>query len=286
MAEKKFNAIEQELVDRLKCDSRDEAIDSLVEKWRTRADAEDSPVCLERVAKALRVSSVVYRPLPCDGILRPIGESSYEIHISSEVSRFRQRFSLAHELAHAMIHDVVPDTRSFARRNIFLQSGHEAEERLCNSIAARLLMPKRIVAAQLHDSHVDVQSIQRIASLLCVSLTASAIRVKEVLGIDFALMLASKPLDGQRGSIRVHRMLTDFRRCPIKANFGRQLYGQGRLSYDLGKRVGNGEIWLQCRNVKRLLHINWCPCDRSQAVRWMILLGKPNNFLKHEYPLG
>jgi hypothetical protein len=95
-----------------------------------------TPTRLREIAESLGVRSLVRLPnLPVAGLLRSLPDGGFEIHVRSEDSAPRQRFTLAHELAHILIADSGPTGTGS------LGCGDPLIERQCDNLAGRLLLP-------------------------------------------------------------------------------------------------------------------------------------------------
>ncbi len=73
----------------------------------------------------------------------------YSVVIDEKASESRQRYSLAHELAHIMLLESDPASDDLLKAPRFRSAAAEdrawkAEERLCDEIAAELLMPEML----------------------------------------------------------------------------------------------------------------------------------------------
>ena len=145
---------------------------------------------LQSLADKLGVERLLTRPLTgfkgqhqgVDAMLVPLPEG-YSIIINQKAPYERQRFSLAHELAHIMLLASEPTLETSAR---YRSSGSatknsKAEERLCDAIAAELLMPEETFTREVMKSGESLKQLPRLASLFGTSLTATAIRYWELL---------------------------------------------------------------------------------------------------------
>ena len=103
-----------------------------------------------RLAQEYGVSRVVQKPLSVAGISMPI-DLGKVILINEGDAPARQRFTLAHEVAHLFLD---PETT----RQVWLRAPdrandrvHDALESFCDDLAARMLMPRTWVLADLKD---------------------------------------------------------------------------------------------------------------------------------------
>ena len=132
------------------------------------------PVNLDNLAAALGVQSVRVADLHEDGRTTWVGGRPH-IEVRADRTPQRQRFTLAHELAHVLLAnnretDVRLRTKSFDQ---------PAEERLCDWIAAAILMPLAWVQP-LAARPMTLSRLRAIATSADTSLSAAAVRVSEV----------------------------------------------------------------------------------------------------------
>jgi hypothetical protein len=141
-------------------------------------------VHLHAVAQALGVTHVRVRPLAVDGRVR-WGEAGPGIDIRADMTDSRKRFTLAHELAHvALGHG--------GTRNRDAAAGSARDERLCDAVAARLLMPTAAITAWVSEGPVDAGRFLAEADRLQVSAAALIRRLNEVADDEHALLTFRK----------------------------------------------------------------------------------------------
>ena len=148
---------------------------------------------LEALASGLGVKDIRRRPLTkgqdghhgIDAMLIPLSDG-YSVVINDTVTAARQRYSLAHELGHIML----LTTNSLPRRptrSPRYRSGSpttdtkKAEERLCDEIAAELLMPEELFKEEIESQGRSLHNLPKWANSFRTSLTATAIRYWELL---------------------------------------------------------------------------------------------------------
>ena len=148
-----------------------------------------SPTKMRELAGALNVSRIITRPLNqsdagiLDGMLIPV-DDSYVIALNENVSETRQRYSLAHEIGHLILmKDEALSSRSSTHRRLRSSVTHEdpREERLCEAIAAELLMPSELFARRLSSLGCTLGNVPSLAQEFGTSITSTAIRYTEVL---------------------------------------------------------------------------------------------------------
>lgn len=131
------------------------------------------PVDLELLAKRMGVIEIRNTEMVEDGRLEQDGKRAV-VYLRSDLGHGRRRFTLAHELAHrALIHPNAPAT-AYRRAGT-----NDDEERLCDEIAAALLMPREWIRS--HDSRPSNLSTLRIISRYGgVSMSAALVRSREI----------------------------------------------------------------------------------------------------------
>lgn len=151
------------------------------------------PRQLESLASDLGVKQILKRPLTnslgehpgVDAMLVPLGDG-YTVVINESAPLARQRYSLAHELGHIMLLATESHAREPARTTRFRSASPESdkkrsEERLCDEIAAELLMPEASFSKEVEWCGRSLEHLPRLANLFGTSLTATAIRFWELL---------------------------------------------------------------------------------------------------------
>jgi hypothetical protein len=155
------------------------------------------PISLKRIANVRKVRAVVFRPLLVDGCLTII-DDGFKIYIrckkhqADEVrARFeseceigplpqRMRFTVAHEIAHTLFYDL-SHGRPKHRLNVEHQKRLETLERVCNKVAARILLPTDLLREELKKSDpFDPSTLRRIAEKAAVSGPMLVNRIKEI----------------------------------------------------------------------------------------------------------
>lgn len=159
-------------------------IDRPIEELLSRLGVEATPpIPLERIATHLGVSEIRRQGMLEDGALVQV-EGRSCILLRADRSPARQRFTLAHELAHVVLAD---------RSGLVLQfrngpKGRDAEENLCDNIAAALLMPHSWVQRSYETAPKTLDTVRQLAQQCEVSLAAALVRLVEVLDWRMALL--------------------------------------------------------------------------------------------------
>jgi len=108
------------------------------------------------------------------------------IKVNQRDNQMRQNFSCMHEIAHDILHELKLqlDTNYIQYRTANPQAParevSKARERICEAVAAELIMPEGIFGKYLSGFGVSVHSIERLAHIFKVSVKAAAIRIAEV----------------------------------------------------------------------------------------------------------
>ena len=160
---------------------------------------------LQSLAAQLGVKRLMTRPLSgiqdqhpgVDAMLVPL-PNGYSVVINENAPHTRQRYSLAHELGHIMLLTAESSTLSPTAPTRFRSSASatknmKAEERLCDAIAAELLMPETMFSSAIEDSRRSLKQLPRLAGQFGTSLTATAIRYWELLPEPCYLIKWSSP---------------------------------------------------------------------------------------------
>jgi len=131
------------------------------------------PVDLEQLAKSMGVGRITEEDMTEEGRLEQDGKSA-QIFLRRGQNARRRRFTLAHELAHRAIAHRDSPTVAYRRA-----ADHDAEERLCDEIAAALLMPEWWMTG-LRPRPVNLSTLRFISANANVSLSAALVRQREV----------------------------------------------------------------------------------------------------------
>ena len=152
----------------------DEAIQRIVSRLLDGIDC--PPTNLLSIAPRLNVTSIHEEDIPGSGGLRKVGKGFHVVYATGLPSG-RRNFTIAHELGHAILESTGPRAP---------RAGKEVE-RLCNSIAAELLLPAGPFRAYIGISPAP-QRIIEVAHVFCVSLESAARRCAEILGVTTFLV--------------------------------------------------------------------------------------------------
>ena len=153
-------------------------LESLVDDFRLAALPRAAD--LLELAKKWSVTKVEERPIESDAMLMPNG-SGYSIilkKVSQPGQLRRQRFSLAHELGHLLLQE------SEKTRKALKYRGHgysDEEERLCDQIAAEILMPRMAFYEDGWMEGWSLKSLRTLAGTYDTSLPATAVRMVDLM---------------------------------------------------------------------------------------------------------
>ena len=135
----------------------------------------EPPIDLEQLAVKMGVTNIYETDMAEDGRLEQDGRQA-TVHLRRGLGAGRRRFTLAHELAHrALIH---PNAAAIAYRR---PGNDDDEERLCDEIAAALLMPRGWMN-HLDSRPQNLSTLRLIAERAQVSLSAALVRSREING--------------------------------------------------------------------------------------------------------
>jgi len=141
------------------------------------------PIPVENVAIALGVDRIHRLPLVEDGRLEQLGGYT-TIFLRDDVPVARQRFTLAHEIGHLVL--AGPERELVARRMEGVR--FSSEERFCDQFAAALLMPSEWIRNEFSGVAPQLGIARNLADRSKSSLSASVVRLREVLGWQTSLL--------------------------------------------------------------------------------------------------
>lgn len=232
---------EDELLHRAQADSAEDAAERLAEDYLRDLNCNDGPTDLGRLLSRFRVRRVIRRTdLPFDAALVPLDPVGYDIYLNSTTSRSRQRFSLAHELGHAILHDFIPETRCFATRSVFAPPGGVVEERVCDRIAAAILMPRRLFAGHFNNEQLTATKLREVAQQFDVSLTAVIRRYREL--VDEADVAVARVTSSGSKTLDVDKVIVNFRERRISRHAKAKMRVR---AFENGHVGATGSVWLQ-----------------------------------------
>jgi hypothetical protein len=196
----------------------DKSIDALVSRVTSEVlasvDAKSVPTDLRVVGAQFGVAKIVTTELPCDALLVPRSKSTYDIFLSRNASPRRQRFSWAHELGHAILHRLLPTTRSLATRTVFDAPGNSEEERICDQLAAGLLMPASVFITRVAGARLSVGLLRQLGDQFDVSLSAALLRCRELFQSPKVAFVSARDEGGWSSPARIDKVFMSFKGAP------------------------------------------------------------------------
>ncbi len=181
--------------DRLSAHDLANAVDVLLSRRLAPLGRPQAPVDLEAIGDLFSVRRIEYDVLPCDGVLSPMANGGYKVVLAIDQDPLRRRFSLAHEIAHAAVFSVLPELKHTANRSLFDEFRNDDEERLCDLIASRLLMPTSMFGASVAGRELSLAALRAVSSQFQVSLSAALRRWREIARLAAAFVRLSPQAD-------------------------------------------------------------------------------------------
>ncbi len=139
------------------------------------------PIFAEDYMPLVGVKNIVKVDLGDLSALLLPGKDGYSIKLNINHHPLRQNFSCAHEIAHLLLdkalYESMPHTAEFRSAK---ELDNKLKERLCERVAAELLMPESLFSGYLEQCGVSVNSIQRLAHIFYTSIPATARRIAEL----------------------------------------------------------------------------------------------------------
>lgn len=148
---------------------------------------------IEKLLKSLNIDLIIEpMEMSVSGYSASRGDRKF-IALNAQNSPARQRFTIAHELGHLLLHDfmevTVTQSQSAFFRNNISSTGMDNYEVEANHFAASLLMPSKLVVAELNSSNPNIlfgeDAVSSFASKFQVSEQAAAIRLGSLGLISF-----------------------------------------------------------------------------------------------------
>jgi hypothetical protein len=126
------------------------------------------PTDLDALRPRLNITQFCAEDIAGSGELQRDGDGLKVVY-SPTLSQTRRRFTIAHEMAHAIFESTGPNC---PRNGVEL-------ERLCDRIAAEILMPRRVFLGQIEQG-LTVNRVVELSRLFRASVSATAIRCAEL----------------------------------------------------------------------------------------------------------
>ena len=132
------------------------------------------PVDLAQLAGKMAVEEVRDAAMVEDGRLE-FRDGRAIIYVRNDLPRGRRQFTIAHELGHRLLLHRQAAAIAYRRR----LTG-DSLERLCDDIAAAILLPRDWVEAEFGSSPRTLETLRRMSNMSSASLSASLVRLREV----------------------------------------------------------------------------------------------------------
>jgi hypothetical protein len=164
---------------------------------RFRLEALPRPVNLEFLAKKWGVTSVEKQPIASDAMLLR-GNNGYKIvlkEVEEPAHLTRQRFSFAHELGHLLLQLSGYQKQSNLATKHRGSYRQDDEERLCDQIAAEILMPRIAFQEDGSKAGWSLESLRALSSKYQTSMPATAIRMVDLMPETSLLAVWRPPSD-------------------------------------------------------------------------------------------
>ncbi|MGB2695487.1 MAG: ImmA/IrrE family metallo-endopeptidase [Dehalococcoidia bacterium] len=144
----------------------------------TRAEISEPPVDLERAAQVQGIEQIRTGKLRSSLGILSHRKSGLTVTLNERYPR-RARFTLAHEIAHTLVEQGIAQHAQvvLARR---APRSASARERLCDEVAAELLLPYDMFREALGGRTVALDEIKRLAGQFDASLESTALRAGEL----------------------------------------------------------------------------------------------------------
>ncbi|MBI4296955.1 MAG: ImmA/IrrE family metallo-endopeptidase [Chloroflexi bacterium] len=139
------------------------------------------PFLANEYAALLGIESIREDLGELDALLLPM-KDGYRIKVNEKHHPVRQNFSCAHEIGHLILNRIINESQIAVPKFRSVNASGEAHfaEKLCNRIAAELLMPELPFRNALLSLGASVTSISSLAKIFYTSVLATAIRIAEM----------------------------------------------------------------------------------------------------------
>jgi IrrE N-terminal-like domain len=203
------------------------------------------PTDLDAVRLRLNIRAVEAEDLPFSGELRR-DKDGFRIVCSNHLSPTRRRFTIAHEIAHAILETTGPRCP---------RVGDELE-RICDRLASELLMPRHLFLDAVGSS-LSIEKIFELARLFDTSLSATAIRCAELLGVS-AFGTEGKVVSWAYGVIRKG------------AGFGTDVELMSAVARASDGQAGQEVVYLRSRVWTGEWRMEWAPTGRNGKAVFLL----------------
>jgi Zn-dependent peptidase ImmA (M78 family) len=159
------------------------AVEVLLERvhaLRLKHGIQGPPFPAREYASAIGVEVIEDR-IAIDGLLARRSDGRFAVTLNKNAQSTRKHFTLAHELAHVLLHDDFLLCNELEAESNQLSPHNNEEERLCDHIAAEMLMPSHVFYNDLVTQRLSPLTLFRLSDRYDVSLKAAAVRSSELL---------------------------------------------------------------------------------------------------------
>lgn len=240
--------------------SRSQAVAEMISADLRRQSDQSVPVDLQLVAGAVGVRAVNEVEMIEDGRVRWT-EDGPVIEINPSRPADRQRFTLAHELAHVALGSGNGEISYRGAPRVTELD----EERLCDAIAAALLMPAPWIVDTVGRWHkgFDLNLVRLVAGKARVSMSAAAARITDVTGELCALVRWTRVKDtwvcSYRSALPIEqfdkriRMSSEAATSVSQASRSTTTWGEVVLLFDDARFVAHVQLSLDARGCLMLI---------------------------------
>lgn len=169
--------------------ARHEVVDyarSLVDKYISYRGHDNPPFLTTEFLGLLGVKEILKENIGRTSAVLLKFPDGYIIKVNGNHHPYRQNFSCAHEIGHIVLEKLnIERYTNYIEYRTFnpQKSGNlraKAKERLCDAVAAELIMPSDIFQRHLINNGISVDSIERLSRQFMVSSPSVAIKIAEV----------------------------------------------------------------------------------------------------------
>jgi Zn-dependent peptidase ImmA (M78 family) len=269
--------------------------------FRYDQDILNIPINVHRIAwkKGIRIAPSLSRNAREDGFLRQ-KDDGYLLHLKSNMSQRRERFTIAHEIGHTLFY-----RNRKHQIGILDKKELSAEERICNKFAITLLVPPEFIHQIMPQIPVEtplqvMHAIENTCSKFNVSLPALIPRLKDTYkSKDASLILLifrfkKNRFKGTEQRLRVYGScsLGEFKNIIIpfnqsanslNLNYTEKLFEEWRCILRNGERKAGGMFRLNAEgNIIRRIPYDFGWIDKFEwTEEELCLSGKKRNINKY-----
>jgi len=179
----------------------EEAVRLHVTELLNAAGVNTTPVRLSTLLPLLNAKMIREKEMLLEGALRPLKGGGFDIWVRKDRPVTRQRYSAAHELGHLLFYQYAPTAKQ--RQTTLGIQAPEEEERLCNVVAAEILMPQGLVSRLVEKGSKELSGVVVELSRTCeTSLPSALIRVAQEVKAPGVLQLWRR--DPEKGWERLY----------------------------------------------------------------------------------